>query len=92
MNATTTISPDFTLRIPDQFRNLLSAGQEVSVSADAQGRLVITPIEQIRAQLLETFGLWADRTDIPTDGAAYVDEIRRGHRLNDLEHLAHETD
>jgi len=59
------------------------AGQEVSVSLDKQGRLIITPIEQVRAVLKETFGMWADRSDIPIDGTEYVDQIRRRRRLDD---------
>jgi bifunctional DNA-binding transcriptional regulator/antitoxin component of YhaV-PrlF toxin-antitoxin module len=78
------VSSDYTVKIPNKFRSRLHAGQEVAVSVDAQGRLIITPIEQMRALLQETFGMWADRTDIPTDGVEYVDYIRRGRRLDDL--------
>ncbi len=80
---TTKISPEFGLDIPGEFRSMLQPGQEVAVSADGAGRLIVTPTEQVRAQLMETFGMWADRTDVPTDGVAYMDEIRRGHRLDD---------
>lgn len=79
----TKISVDYRLAIPDTFRELFSAGQEVAIRADQQGRLVITPIEQIRATLLETFGMWADRDDIP-DSVDYVNEIRHGQRLAQL--------
>lgn len=41
--------------------------------------------------LLETFGMWAGRDDLPTDGVAYVDEIRRGERLNELGAAVSET-
>jgi hypothetical protein len=78
------VSSDFTVKIPSKFRSRLRAGQEVAVSVDAQGRLIITPIEQMNALLQETFGMWADRKDIPTDGVEYVDYIRRGRRLDDL--------
>ena len=78
------VSSDYTVKIPSKFRSRLHAGQEVAVSLDAQGRLIITPIEQIHTLLQETFGMWADRTDIPADGVEYVDQIRRGHRLDDL--------
>jgi len=78
------IRSDYTFRIPSEFRSRLYAGQEVAVSVDAQGRLIITPIEQMRALLQETFGMWANRTDIPTDGFEYVDYIRGGRRLDDL--------
>ena len=78
------IRSDYTFRIPSKFRSRLHAGQEVAVNVDAQGRLIITPIEQMNALLQETFGMWADRKDIPTDGVEYVDYIRRGRRLDDL--------
>jgi bifunctional DNA-binding transcriptional regulator/antitoxin component of YhaV-PrlF toxin-antitoxin module len=78
------VSSDYTVKIPSKFRSRLRAGQEVAVSLDAQGRLIITPIEQVRAVLHETFGMWADRSDIPADGVEYVDQIRRGRRLDDL--------
>ncbi len=79
---TVKVAPDYTVNIPDQFRSLLPAGQELAVSTDAQGRLILTPIEQIRTRLMETFGMWADRTDIPADGVAYMDEVRPGRRLS----------
>lgn len=79
----TKISSEFTISIPDEFKSQFVPGQEVSVTADAQGRLVVTPVEQIQAILHETFGMWQDRTDIPSDSIEYVDEIRRGHRLNE---------
>ena len=40
--------------------------------------------EEWNAALEATFGMWADRDDIATDGVAYVQEIRRGHRLDDF--------
>jgi predicted nucleic acid-binding protein len=66
------ITPEYTLKIPDEFRPMIEAGQEVAISADAQGRLVVTPIEQIRARLMETFGMWAGRDDLAIEG---VDEV-----------------
>lgn len=89
---TVKVAPDYTVNIPNQFRSLLPAGQEIAVSADAQGRLILTPIEQVRARLMETFGMWADRTDIPTDGIAYMDKVRPGRRLSEFEQDRHETD
>jgi len=76
------VSPEYTLNIPDRYRQMLHAGQEVAVSVDAEGRLVITPIEKIRATLMESFGMWKDRTDLPRDGVEYMDHMRRGERLN----------
>lgn len=80
----TRIGSDFTVPIPDQFRKDFPAGQEVAVTTDEQGRLVVTPIEQVRSLLLETFGMWSNRLDLPDDGTAYMDEIRRGQRLDDF--------
>ncbi|GIL15011.1 MAG: hypothetical protein BroJett039_01840 [Chloroflexota bacterium] len=80
----TKISPEFTVVIPDEYRKQFSPDDQVAVTVDSQGRLVITHIEQIRELLMETFGMWADRTDIPTDGVAFMDEIRRGTRLDEL--------
>jgi hypothetical protein len=95
----TRINQDYTLPIPDSFRRLLAVGQEVAISADVQGRLIVAPVEQFRAVLMETFGMWADRTDTcgalprqPADSLDYVDALRRGQRLDDLEQSANETD
>ena len=88
----TKIGQEFTLNIPDQFRQKFTPGQEVAVSTDAQGRLVVTPIEQVRALLMETFGMWADRTDVPADSLDYVDDIRRGRRLDEIDLRSNEAD
>jgi hypothetical protein len=84
------ITPEFTLKIPDEFRPILAAGQEVALSADAQGRLVVTPIDQIRARLLETFGMWAARNDVEVESIDYVNEIQRGQRLDGTQHRLNE--
>ena len=81
---TVTISSQYTVRIPEDFRARLRVGQQVAISLDAQGRLILTPIEQARAILDQTFGMWKGRTDIPKSGIKYMDKIRRGHRLKDL--------
>jgi bifunctional DNA-binding transcriptional regulator/antitoxin component of YhaV-PrlF toxin-antitoxin module len=78
----TTISPEFTLTIPHEFRKLLEAGQKVAVVADEMGRLIITPIDVYRSLLMETFGMWSDRTDMPKDSIDYVNTLRRGSRLD----------
>jgi hypothetical protein len=54
--------------------------------------VVITPIEKIRAALMESFGIWADRTDIPSDSVKHVREIRKGYRLNKVRNKANEAD
>lgn len=89
---TAKITPEYTLNIPAEFRGILSAGQEVAISADAQGRLIIAPVEQIRARLMETFGMWADRADLPVDGVEAVNELRRGRRLDQFDQTRREID
>ncbi len=81
---TVRVSAEYTVKIPSKFRPALRAGQEMAVSIDQQGRLILTPIQQVRAILDETRGMWADRTDIPTDGVEYMDEVRKGKRLERL--------
>jgi hypothetical protein len=80
---TVQIGPQYTVKIPELFRSQLRVGQRMAISVDAQGRLVLTPLEQARAILDETFGMWAGRADIPKSGIKYMDKVRRGHRLQD---------
>lgn len=88
----TKITPKYTLNIPDEFRAALPAGQEVAITIDKLGRLVVTPIEKIRETLAESFGMWADRTDISADSLRYVREIRKGYRLDSSSVNSDETD
>jgi bifunctional DNA-binding transcriptional regulator/antitoxin component of YhaV-PrlF toxin-antitoxin module len=81
---TVTVSSQYTVKIPEHFRSKLRVGQQMAISVDAQGRLILTPLEQAHKILDETFGIWADRTDIPKSGIKYMDQMRRGHRLKDL--------
>ena len=76
----TKIGPENMLKIPDAFRKMFPAGEEVAISTDPQGRLIVTPVEKIRELLAETFGMWVERTDLPTDSIDYVNDIRRGNR------------
>lgn len=45
-----------------------------------------------QSALAATFGMWADRDDVEGDGVAYVQRIRRGHRLDDFMSQADEAD
>jgi hypothetical protein len=81
---TVRIGPQYTVKIPESLRSKLSVGQQMAISLDEQGRLVLTPLEQVRSILDETFGIWADRADIPKSGIKYMDKVRRGHRLKDM--------
>jgi bifunctional DNA-binding transcriptional regulator/antitoxin component of YhaV-PrlF toxin-antitoxin module len=92
MMETIRVGSDYSIKIPSRFRSGLKAGQEVVVSQDEKGRLILTPIEQVRKVLKESFGMWAGRTDIPQDGVDYMDEIRKGNRLNDLGLRVNEAD
>ena len=67
--------------------DLVKIGQDVSVSADEQGSLVITPeaqtpIEQLEAALKATFGMWSDRPEAQTDSVDFVSDLRQGNRLD----------
>ena len=80
----THIDLKYMINIPDEFRKNLSAGQEVAISMDEQGRLVVTPVEKVCEALMESFGMWAERTDIPADGTKYVNAARKGKRLDKI--------
>ena len=40
--------------------------------------------EMWQTALQATYGMWTDRNDVADDGVVYVQNIRQGHRLNDL--------
>ena len=88
----TRIDQEYVVRIPAPFRSMVSVGQEVAISSDTQGRLIITPIEQVRALLMETFGMWTGRSDVPDNSLDYVDTLRRGHRVDVAKEQLDETD
>jgi hypothetical protein len=49
------------------------------------GVLQRTELEpDVHAALEATFGMWADRDDLPLDGVDYVTQLRQGHRWDDL--------
>jgi hypothetical protein len=87
-----TIEDGFRLALPPDVHHLVRVGHSVVVTVDEGGRIVLTPEPKALAALLGTFGMWADRDDVPADGVAYMDEIRRGQRLNDLGLPPHEGD
>jgi bifunctional DNA-binding transcriptional regulator/antitoxin component of YhaV-PrlF toxin-antitoxin module len=91
----TRISSKYTLQIPDEFRKALPAGEEVVITVDKQARMVVTPVEKIREALAASFGMWADRTDLPDDALKYVREIRKGigkpNLCNDWGKICHDN-
>jgi hypothetical protein len=80
----TKIGEEYPLHIPDQYHELIRIGQDVSVSADQQGRLVTAPVDEIQTALEATFGMWADRPEAQTDSVDIVNDIRRDQRVDQL--------
>jgi bifunctional DNA-binding transcriptional regulator/antitoxin component of YhaV-PrlF toxin-antitoxin module len=78
------IEPDFRITIPESLRPPLKVGDELLITTDQAGRIIITPEARIRAILRRTAGLWRGRQDIPSDGVEYVNNLRQGRRLHDL--------
>ena len=78
------VESDFRITLPEPLRAPLHVGDELMVTTDTVGRIIITPQARIRAILEETAGMWADRTDIPADGVEYVNQMRQGRRLREL--------
>jgi bifunctional DNA-binding transcriptional regulator/antitoxin component of YhaV-PrlF toxin-antitoxin module len=78
------IEPDFRITIPESLREPLRVGDELLVTTDQTGRIILTPKAHIRAILQRTAGMWSGRQDLPADGVEYVNEMRQGRRLHDL--------
>lgn len=79
------VEDGYRIVLPAEVQSLAPIGSPVLVTIDPAGRIILTPELQLQAVLQETFGMWADRNDLPADGVAYVDEIRQGQRLDRLE-------
>ncbi len=80
---TVTIEDGFKIALPEAARKFFHEGDEVIVTRNGDGHFVILTLQQLREKLDESFGMWADRTDIPSDGVAFVNEIRRGYLVNE---------
>jgi bifunctional DNA-binding transcriptional regulator/antitoxin component of YhaV-PrlF toxin-antitoxin module len=78
------IEPDFRITLPEPLRDLLRVGDELLITTDQMGRIIITPKAHIRAILQRTAGMWRGRQDLPADGVEYVNQMRQGCRLHDL--------
>ena len=78
------VESDFKITLPEPLRAPLHVGDELLVTTDAVGRIIITPEARIRAILEQTAGMWSGRTDIPADGVEYVNQLRQGRRLREL--------
>ena len=73
---TVLIEEGYHLTLPAELQSFAPVGAQFHVTVDEAGRIILTPETQIRAILLETFGMWSDRADLPTDGVKYVNDIR----------------
>jgi hypothetical protein len=78
----TTIDDQCTIHIPAAYQHVLRSGDRVALTIDAQGRLIVTPLDHLLKVLNEALGMWSDREDGPTDGAEWVSAIRHGSRLD----------
>lgn len=78
------IEDDFRLTVPEALRQDLQVGDELFMSVDRGGRIVLLSEKRVRAILQRTAGLWQGRSDIPDDGVEYVNQMRQGRRLRRL--------
>lgn len=78
------IEEAYRVTLPLEVQELVPVGAAVWVTVDEAGRIILTPESRVQAILMETYGMWADRDDLPADGITYVDEIRQGQRLDNL--------
>lgn len=88
---TVKIEDGFRMTLPEELRNALCVGDELLASRDDEGRIILTAKSEMQQALDEAFGIWADRTDIPSDGVDYVNQIRNGNRFDELRKRLHET-
>ncbi len=81
--AIVTVQQDFQIVLPEKVRKTFHEGDEIVITRNADGHFVLLTPQQFQDMLNESFGIWADRTDIPADGVAFVNEIRRGYLVNE---------
>ncbi|MCI0557073.1 MAG: hypothetical protein MN733_01150 [Nitrososphaera sp.] len=86
------IEDGFRLTVPEALRGELEVGDEIFMTVDRAGRIVLLSEKRIRSTLQRTAGLWQDRTDIPNDGVKYMNHLRRGRRLRRLGVINRATD
>jgi bifunctional DNA-binding transcriptional regulator/antitoxin component of YhaV-PrlF toxin-antitoxin module len=80
----TKIEADFRITIPEPLRPSLEVGDELLITTDQAGRIILTPEARIRSILQRTAGMWRGRQDVPADGVEYVNHMRQGRRLREL--------
>lgn len=79
---TVTIEDGFRMTLPEELRSTLCVGDELLASRDNSGRIILSVKSEMQQALDEVFGIWADRTDIPSDGVEYVNRIHSGKRFS----------
>ena len=86
------VEDGYQFSLPSELQSFAPVGTEFQVTIDEIGRIILTPEANVRGILMETFGMWADRDDLPADGVEYVNNIRQGQRLDELGIMADEID
>lgn len=81
---TIVIENDYQVRLPAEISELVPIGTRLQVTVDETGRIILSPEPDVKTILQECFGMWADRTDLPADSVDYVNDIRRGQRLDEF--------
>ena len=61
------IEEGFRVTLPKGMRRGLKVGDELHVSVDRAGRIILLSEARIRETLQRTAGIWQDRTDVPKD-------------------------
>ena len=79
---TVTIENDYQVHLPAEIQKIVPVGARLQISVDEIGRIILSPEPDVVTLLQESFGMWANRTDLPANGVEYVDEIRQGQRLD----------
>jgi hypothetical protein len=72
------VKEGYQLSLPPELQPLAPVGTQFEITVDEAGRIILTPESKIRAILMETFGMWSDREDVPADGVEFVNDIRQG--------------
>jgi bifunctional DNA-binding transcriptional regulator/antitoxin component of YhaV-PrlF toxin-antitoxin module len=61
------IEGGFRVTLPKGMRRGLKVGDELHVSVDRAGRIILLSETRIRETLRRTAGIWRDRADVPKD-------------------------
>ncbi len=78
------IQEGFRLQVPRKMRVGLRVGDELLVTTDRAGRILLVSEKRVREVLQRTAGMWRGRKDFPSDGVDYVNKIRKSRRLQRL--------